>query len=136
MVDTSSRTPTPPNDLGTYLRSRRKRLGLSQRQVAAQAGVHHSKLGRLENGEISERPNPEHLQRIADVLGVNVSKLLAFFGVTPSTELPSVRMYFRRKLGVNADEAAVLANLVADYQRTKQPRNQKEDSTHDTTHQP
>lgn len=115
MVDSNNNAGQPAT-LGGYLRQERERLGLSQRAVATLAGIHHSKLARLESGEITG-PLPQHLQDIADALGVDVSKLLKYLGVTPKPELPSVRVYFRRKLGVDADEAEVLANLVAEYQQ-------------------
>lgn len=99
--------------LGELLRDARVQAGLSIRQLAPKVGVHHSLLARLENGE-TERPSPELLQHLADELGLDVNELLACVGVTPS--LPEPRMYFRRKLGVSADEAEVLARLIEDHQ--------------------
>lgn len=119
MVDNNTDAERPTG-LGGYVRRERQRAGLSQRQLASQVGMHHSRLARLENGEIGDRLTPEFLQGIADVLHVDVSKLLKFVGVIPRPELPSVRVYFRRKLGVDADEAEVLANLIADYQQKHQ----------------
>jgi transcriptional regulator with XRE-family HTH domain len=81
--------------------------------------MHHSRLARLESGEIGDRLTPEFLQGIADVLDLDVSKLLKFVGVTPRPELPSVHVYFRRKFGIDADEADVLAELVNEYQRAQ-----------------
>jgi transcriptional regulator with XRE-family HTH domain len=124
MVETNIRNKQPES-LGGYIRRQRESLCVSQRQLATQAKIHHSKIARLESGAIGGPLNPEHLQRIADALGVDVSKLLKYVGVTPKPELPSVRVYFRRKLGVDAVEAEVLANLVADYQRQKPTTNQR-----------
>jgi transcriptional regulator with XRE-family HTH domain len=126
-------TIAQPDNLGNYIRRHREALGISQRQLAAKAKIHHSKVGRLENGQTDERPNPEHLQRIADALGVDVSKLLKYLGVTPRPELPSVRTYFRRKLGVDADQADVLAGLVADYQRNHQQQPDRKGEPHEPT---
>jgi len=109
-----------PATLGEYIRQQRERTGLSQRQLAARVGMHHSRLARLESGESSGRPAPEYLQGMADVFGIDVSKLLKFQGVVPKPELPSIRSYFRRKLGVDASEADILANLIADYQQNNQ----------------
>ncbi len=113
-----------PTSLGAYVAQQRQRLGLSQRQLAAQVGMHHSRLARLESGEVGDRVSHENIQGLADALGVDVSKLLKYLGVTPKPELPSVRVYFRRKLGVDADEAEVLEKLVAEHQKkTKESMN-------------
>jgi transcriptional regulator with XRE-family HTH domain len=100
--------------LGEYIRAHREAAGLSQRQLAIKAGLYHSLLGRLESGDIAVRPTPEHLQKIADALSVDVSELLQYLGIKPT--LPEPRVYFRRKLGVNAETADVLAQLVEEYQ--------------------
>lgn len=103
---------------GDYLRSVRERAGLSLRELAAAVGVSAPYLMRLETGARS-KPSPDVLQRLADALGVDAADLFAFFGVRPAATLPSTRTYFRRKLGVNANEADVLAKLIEDYQATK-----------------
>jgi transcriptional regulator with XRE-family HTH domain len=111
-----------PDTLGTFIASQRERMGLSQRQLAALAGVHHSLIARLESGEIVAGRSPEHMQAIADVLEVDVSELLSFVGIKPT--LPEPRVYFRRKFGVNAKDADILTQLIEDYQ-AKQQRNKK-----------
>jgi transcriptional regulator with XRE-family HTH domain len=109
-----------PATLGSYVQQRRLFLGLSQRQLARMIGLHHSSLSRLESGEIGDGISREFIQGLAKALRVDVSELYEFVGVTDGSELPSVRTYFRRKLGVDAAEADVLANLVADYQQRRQ----------------
>jgi transcriptional regulator with XRE-family HTH domain len=109
--------------LGTFIAAQRERLGLSQRQLAAQAGIHHSLIARMERGEIVAGRSPEHMQAIADALDVDVSELLRLIGIKPS--LPEPRVYFRRKYGVNAKEADILAQLIEDYQSKQANRNKK-----------
>jgi transcriptional regulator with XRE-family HTH domain len=99
--------------LGEFIQVRRLAAGLSQRQLAGQAEMHHSVLSRLESGEVAQVA-PDILQRLADVLGLDVTDLLRFLGVEPG--LPEPRAYFRRKLGVNAKEADVLAQLIEEHQ--------------------
>lgn len=111
-------TDDEPRTLGEYVRQAREAAGHSQRQLAKLAGVQHTYLARIENGTLAS-PQPEYLQRIADALGIDVTSLFVFLGVRP--KLPEMRSYFRRKLGVNADEAEVLAQLIEDYQ-TKQDK--------------
>ena len=99
--------------LGEYLRHARERAGLSQRQLAADANMHHPYIARLESGEVRSKPKPEHLQRLADALSIDLAELFAFLGVRPS--LPETRTYFRRAYGVNDEEANVIASLVEHY---------------------
>ncbi len=99
--------------LGEHLRHARERAGLSQRQLALDANMHHSYIARLENGEVRRKPKPEHLQRLADALSIDLAELLAFLGIRPT--LPETRTYFRRAYGVNDEEANVIANLVEHY---------------------
>jgi transcriptional regulator with XRE-family HTH domain len=125
-------TNSRPSTLGGYVRQERERAGLSIRQLAAQVGMHHSRLARLERGEVGDRTTPEYIQGIADALGIDVTKLLRFSGVKPKPELPTIKMYFRRKLGVDADEADVLAQLIVNHQASKK-RNPKGGNHEPTT---
>jgi transcriptional regulator with XRE-family HTH domain len=98
--------------LGSFIAARREELGVSQRQLATRAGVDSSVVSRLEN-DLFEQPTAPLLQRIADALTIDVGELLGFIGVHPA--LPEPRVYFRRKLGMNADDADVLARLVEGF---------------------
>ena len=55
------------------LRTQRCALGLKKRQLADQAGIHHSIISRLESGEYQYS---RHLFPLADVLQVNVDWLV------------------------------------------------------------
>lgn len=118
----------PKHDLGTTIRVIREATGLSLRECAGLADVHYSYLSRLEKGE-NTHPAPDILQRLADVLNIDASILLSFIGIRPPDTLPPPRVYFRRKLGVNTDEADVLAKLIEDYQA------KREEGTNDNTNQ-
>ena len=121
-------TPTPKaKTLGAYLRAARLKAGLSTHQLAARAHINQSYLVKLETDQ-NDHPSAETLQRLSDALRLDEAKLLQFIGVKPASVLPTPRVYFRRKLGVGAQEAAVLARLIEDYQQQR-----KEDPTHDNT---
>lgn len=111
--------------LGDYLRMARQQAGYSIRELAKLVSVHFSYLARLENGETAH-PSPDLLQRLAEVLQVDAAELLTYIGVKPA--LPEPRAYFRRKLGVNAEEADVLARLIEDYQAKKTKGGTHEDT--------
>ncbi len=89
-----------PSTLGEYLRAERERVGMSQRQLANRVGIHNSYLARLENGETAN-PAADLLQRIADVLEVSSTDLLAFIGVKPPEGLPDLAPYLRAKYRMN-----------------------------------
>jgi len=93
-----------PSTLAEYLRTAREKAGISQRQLASRVGIHNSYLARLESGETAN-PAAELLQRIADVLEISSTDLLAFIGVKPSEGLPELAPYLRAKYQL--DEAAV-----------------------------
>jgi transcriptional regulator with XRE-family HTH domain len=131
-MSTRPSSPQPSaqrHSLGAVIRAHREKAGLSQRELAAQAGCHHSYLARLENGS-NDKPTPEVLQGIARALGLEPGKLLRFIGVKPATALPTPRVYFRRAYGMTDSEAqetaarieAILAELRT-HPRQRPPRN-------------
>jgi transcriptional regulator with XRE-family HTH domain len=103
--------------LGAYLRSKREETGMSQRQVALKANVDNSFIAKLESGKIATRPNIELLQRVCDIIHADFYKAMEYLGVNPT--LPEPRVYFRRALGVTADDAEILAQLVEEFQTKK-----------------
>lgn len=106
------------DSFGAHLRATRERAGLSLRELAARATMNYGYLARIESGERS-KPAPDVLQRLADALEVDSADFFAFFGVKPAATLPPPRTYFRRKFGVGAQEADILASLIEDYQAKK-----------------
>lgn len=60
--------------LGQNVRDCRKRLGLSQEELAFRAGMKRSYLSDLERG--ARNPSVKALGRIAEALGVEASELL------------------------------------------------------------
>lgn len=113
--------------LGAYLRAARQQAGLSLRDLERLTGIGNSYLVKLENNQ-KTNPSAEVLQRIAEALELDASELLAFIGIKEASTLPPLRGYFRRKLGVDADEAEVLAQLVESYRK-----NREEEPPHDKT---
>jgi transcriptional regulator with XRE-family HTH domain len=98
--------------LGEHIRAEREAAGLSIRQLAHQAGIHFSYLASLEKDKY--RASAEVVIKLAETLHIDAEPLLAHLGI--HQPLPEPRAYFRRKLGVNAKEADVLAQLIEDYQ--------------------
>lgn len=91
--------------LGTLIKAKREKVGLSIRQLAEKAGLHYSYLSRIESGD-RERLRPDDIQRIADALSIEPDRLLRFMGVKPTaTKLPTPRVYFRKAYHLTSDEA-------------------------------
>jgi transcriptional regulator with XRE-family HTH domain len=103
---------TPP--LGAYLRIARTKAGLSVRELERLTGVANSYLTKL---ELNQKTNPsaDVLQRLADVLELDASELLAYIGVKPSSSLPSARVYFRKKYGLSATDADQVLHRIEEY---------------------
>ena len=57
-----------PEEIGNYIRSSRRRKGLSLRELADLTGISYSTINKYENGFIV--PKPDKLERIQAVLGV------------------------------------------------------------------
>jgi transcriptional regulator with XRE-family HTH domain len=56
------------------IRETRKKIGLTQVQLSEATGIDQASISRMENGR--QGITLEHLQRIADVLGVSLADLL------------------------------------------------------------
>jgi transcriptional regulator with XRE-family HTH domain len=61
-------------NLGTNLRDARKRLGLTQEQVAERSGVHATEVSRIENGK--RDPRASTLLRLAKAIEMRPGQLL------------------------------------------------------------
>jgi transcriptional regulator with XRE-family HTH domain len=68
---------------GAQLRSLRLAAGLTQLDLAAQSGVTHESISRLELGTRS--PRAATIRRLADALGVEPLELAGQTGVPPGT---------------------------------------------------
>ena len=89
-------TPAPdPVQLGDVLRTAREGHGLSIRQVAARAGLHHAGLARIELGR--QHPTPATLQALAVALELGEADLFALAGYRLPEGLPSFPAYLRAK---------------------------------------
>lgn len=100
--------------LGEYIRSARNEAGLSIRQLASLAGMNHSYLVKIETDQ-NDSPSADVLQRIAEVLEIDASELLAFVGVKPSSILPPATVYFRKKFGMSEAEAIEATRLIEQF---------------------
>ena len=61
---------------GDYLRGLRKRAGLSQRELAQQAGIDFTYLSKIENGRV-DPPGEATLRALARSVGADLDEMLA-----------------------------------------------------------
>lgn len=101
-------------DLGSFVRQQRKRLGLTLVDLAAKSGVSVSHLGRIEQSQ--RYPSANILRKIAKPLRLEEKELFDLAGYLPS-EHPTPPNYEKHKLLAELD---ILANRVtADTNRIK-----------------
>ncbi|UCC83381.1 MAG: helix-turn-helix transcriptional regulator [Gemmatimonadota bacterium] len=80
------------------IRHHRKRRGLTLAELGAAIGVSHTSLAYWERGEAL--PAPEHLNRLADLLGLSSDKLRA--------ELEAFRREYEQRAVAKVTNAAAL----------------------------
>lgn len=106
--------------LGEFIRTRREALGLPAREVARKIGVPHTRLGRMERGEVIQ-PSAELLGRVASALGVPASELMRRAGYPVATSLPELRPYMRAKFTELPPEAIDEVEQLIRRLRTEHP---------------
>ena len=79
-----SNVPGPHMDksFGQIVREARAKKGLSQKELAARAGVHHSYISKIESGR--ELPSQEKVGELANALGVEKLSFELAAGYLPS----------------------------------------------------
>jgi transcriptional regulator with XRE-family HTH domain len=97
------------NALGTFVRSRREQLGLTQAEVEERAGLAQTTVSNVERGRTA-LPSPDHRRRLAKVLGVGHVDLLIAAGeltaedIADALSLDAVDRAIRRKATDVANE--------------------------------
>jgi transcriptional regulator with XRE-family HTH domain len=119
--------------LGSLIKRERERAGLTVRELADAAGLVASTVSRLETGFIAT-PRPEHLQKLAQALGIDVEELYVTVGYLTPGALPELRPYLRAKYGLTDELANRVEGFVeAVRQETNQPGKEGQHDTGDKT---
>jgi len=105
--------PDRATALGHVLRARREELGLSTRQLSAQAGVNDVTIVRIERGEFAA-PRPDKLSRLTDALGLRLADIFAMADYVAPTQLPTLAPYLQAKYpGLPDDAVAAIGRYAA-----------------------
>src|SRR5712691_7121124 len=83
--------------LSSIIRSRRRELGLSLRELGATSGVHYSWLSKLESGRTSEALSAASLAGLAKALEVPMSRLLVASGFDSEVILPDFEEFLSQR---------------------------------------
>ena len=112
--------------LGQYLEQAREEAGVSLRQLVVATGIPQTTINRLLKDEV-EKPNPEHLTRLADALELNASDLFMVAGLPIPRELPSIDALLRAEYDLPEEAVAEakrnIAAIVEKYDG-KRPKSQ------------
>ncbi len=101
---------------GRALAHARKRMGFTQRQLAARAGVPQSVIGRVERGRVS--PRVDTLQRLLAACGASLEALPALgIGLDRSQIRARLHMTPTERLRLATQEARALVRLLARQDR-------------------
>jgi transcriptional regulator with XRE-family HTH domain len=98
-----------PPTLASRVRKGRERAGLTLREAANLVGIHHSVLGRIEVGEVTN-PAPRVVESLAEVLELDTGELLGFIGV--KDRVPEPKLYFRKAYNLSDEDAEAAARQV------------------------
>jgi transcriptional regulator with XRE-family HTH domain len=80
--------------VGDFIRERRLAKGLSKRQLAEKAGISHSEVHRIENGE-RQNPSVPMLIALANALGIPQDDILVLSGYkTDDDNIPMIERVF------------------------------------------
>ena len=112
-------TPEEAEQLAHLLRTKRRQLGLTAREVARRASVDVGTVTRIEAAQILS-PRPDNLTAIGQVLDIPAADIFAITDWLPRKELPTFRPYMRAKYKELPDEAVVkmeayFADLAGEY---------------------
>ncbi|MEU8110497.1 BTAD domain-containing putative transcriptional regulator [Nonomuraea muscovyensis] len=97
---------TERHTLGSFIRDRRLRAGLNQKELAAQAALSERSLRDLEAGRVS-RPRASSLRRLAEALDITGADLDTLLATVPAGPAKPLRIGVLGPLSVRVGDAAV-----------------------------
>ena len=99
----------PPSRLGAVIAAKRKKLGLSQRQLAEQVGLNNATISKLEK-DPSLEPDIRTIQKLAEALGLDYTYLLTLNETIPDD--PNLRIIARAKSNMSPEEQEKMMSML------------------------
>lgn len=109
-----SLTATKAKELGRLIAFARRTKKFSTRKLAAQIGMSHSWVTKLEAGGILD-PSPALLARIVEVLDIEPSRIEQLMPGAVASSLPGMRTYFRTKYNLAPEQVAKIEQYIDRY---------------------
>ena len=81
------------NNLAEYIKDRRLNKGWSKRKLALEAGISHTEVHRIENGE-RKNPSVNILDSLAKALGLPKEEVLRMAGYIEENDIPLIEKVF------------------------------------------
>ncbi|MGH8021011.1 MAG: helix-turn-helix domain-containing protein [Opitutaceae bacterium] len=115
----------PRSDYGRHLVALREAAGITQQQLAAKLGVHHSNIAFWERA--TNPPRGEVLPKLAEALGVSADELLRVAPTKPKRAAPKGRLsdVFAQASKLPKRQQAKLAEFVQLFLAQNAPDNRK-----------
>lgn len=114
--------------IGRMIAVARRNKGWSTRRLSGEAGVTHTWLFKLQQGEYLA-PAPDRLTRIAEVLGIDPERFERIAKGHMSGSLPGVRTYFRAKYDLSPEEIDRIEDAVTEIQRNHERGDAHDDNS-------
>ena len=99
----------PPSKLGAVVAAKRKKMGLSQRQLADRIGLNNATISKLEK-DPSLIPDTRTLQLLSEALDIDYNYLLALNETIPDD--PDMRIIARAKNNMTPEERERMMSML------------------------
>ncbi|CAN5793281.1 hypothetical protein BH23ACT12_BH23ACT12_19260 [soil metagenome] len=107
--------------LDRTIKARREELGLGQGQLAARVGVTQQTISRWENGDVV--PPPKRLAKLAEALGLDLDRLLAYGGYLPNAAAwprwHVLNLFYEQVADLSDEELVILIERVMKEMRRR-----------------
>jgi transcriptional regulator with XRE-family HTH domain len=107
-------TATKAKELGTLVARARAKRGISTRKLAAQLDISNAWVSKLEAGLFLD-PSPVLLARVAEVLGIEPSRIDELMPGAVADSLPGIRTYFRAKYDMTPEQVERIEQYIDRY---------------------
>ena len=107
-------------NIGSIIKIKREKAGLTQREAAKLSGVSHSYLSEIENGKTKAIPTDEILSLLAKTFSLNEDEKKELFSATAYERTPQI---IKNELSKLYEEKKKLKEIISENSNIKEPQN-------------
>lgn len=111
-------TEVQARELGRLFKRTRRAQRLSLRELDELTGASYGWLGMLERG-VMTKPAPSKLTKVAEALGIPMERIDRITRGKVSSDLPTIRTYFRTKYKLKPEEIRQIEDLFDQIRRER-----------------